>query len=942
MSLLENAQNVSIDHSSLTVVGRDQVSSSLVLIKGLNDQTALLQVNINRSVHTAHFYHYSVGGSTEGTNQAAAGPPDVPTKDAPSPSPLFQGRRFELEKLKEYFKPRSPGEPRSRRAILLYGMGGIGKTQLSRKFAEETSDQFSYIFWIDGSTTETIALGLQNLPGVKLVSPDGSTRPILQWISGLEGEWLMLFDNAEEHIHGFVPPGNSGNILVTSRNRSVGRSTAFKTMEVEQMAEDDAVSLLLKASCLDQAPTPVALHDMARLIVDELQCLPLAVDQAGASIESGLCGINDYLQLYSSCRKRLLDDQSFKTASSYEQTVYGTWELSYKKIESISLASNISGVPFSPNEALTAIVILQVFAHLHHDNIGMEIFKAAWTKISKMDANERPIILHNHNLLQEDENGKWDELHFRNGIRVLLRFSLVKQGSSDTIYSVHPLVHSWSRDRLLLIQQQVRWQEARKFLGWSIQSLDSTTAGHRFRQHLVPHILANSQCYDWVQREDIDDHYDCRAFGQSLNEAGIWPKAEELFHKALEKCRRDLGPDHPNTLVSMTNLVSTIRHQGRFEEAEKLGVEVLNNCQRVLGMNHPDTLTSMTHLASIFWNQGRFDEAEKLGVEVFVICQMVLGSDHPNTLSCMNNLATVFQTQGRYTEAEKLEVEALTIHQRVLGPEHPDTLASMNNLALTFGCQGRFVEAQKLQMEALEICQRVLGEEHPDTLAIMGNLASTFQSQGRFARAERLQVEVLTFYQRVLGTEHPDTLTSMNNLAFTFHNQGKYADAKKLQMQVLDIRRQVLGREHPATLITMGHLASTFWEQGRYAEAEKLQVEVLDIRQRVLGQKHPATLISMGNLASIFWNQGRYAEAEKLQVEVLDIRQKVLGPEHPATLVSMINLATTFWNQGRFVEAEKIQVEVLATCQRVLGPEHPLTLDIMGSNLASIFKDQGT
>ena len=487
--------------------------------------------------------------------------------------------------------------------------------------------RFAFIFWIDGSTPETISLDLQNLPAAKLASPDGAVRPILQWISGLQDEWLMIFDNAEEHIHGFIPPGGFGNILVTSRNRSVGRSTAFRTMEVEQMTEGDAISLLLKASCLDQAPVSVALYDTAKAIVKELCYLPLAVDQAGASIESGLCGIDDYLRIYSNCRKRLLDDKPFRTASSYEQTVYGTWELSYKKIESISIAGNFpesqSRLPFSSDQALTAIAILQTFAHLHHDNISMEIFRAAWTEISGVETNERPTILDSHNLLQEDENGKWDELHFRDGIRVLLRFSLVKQGTSDTIYSIHPLVHSWSRDRLSLVHQQVLCHEARKLLAWSIRSLEPTTAGYQFRQHLVPHILANSQCYDWVQREEIDEYWDYQAFGQALDEAGRWLKAEELFHKAVEKCKRDLGPEHPSTLISMANLASTFRDQGRFAEAEKLEVEVLDICQRVLGPGHPETLTSMNNLACTFQKQGRFAEAEKLRVEVLDIRQRV-------------------------------------------------------------------------------------------------------------------------------------------------------------------------------------------------------------------------------------------------------------------------------------------------------------------------------
>ena len=51
---------------------------------------------------------------------------------------LFTGRRCYLERLWHYFDLRDSS--RSRRAFLLYGMGGAGKTQICLKFVEDSSD----------------------------------------------------------------------------------------------------------------------------------------------------------------------------------------------------------------------------------------------------------------------------------------------------------------------------------------------------------------------------------------------------------------------------------------------------------------------------------------------------------------------------------------------------------------------------------------------------------------------------------------------------------------------------------------------------------------------------------------------------------------------------------------------------------------------------------
>ena len=55
-------------------------------------------------------------------------------------SPRFTGQETYLAKLREYFE--LPTDNMSgRRCFLLYGMGGVGKTQIALKFAEENSDR---------------------------------------------------------------------------------------------------------------------------------------------------------------------------------------------------------------------------------------------------------------------------------------------------------------------------------------------------------------------------------------------------------------------------------------------------------------------------------------------------------------------------------------------------------------------------------------------------------------------------------------------------------------------------------------------------------------------------------------------------------------------------------------------------------------------------------
>jgi hypothetical protein len=60
-------------------------------------------------------------------------------KPRTSSSANFTGRGDYLTKLRDHFSVK-PDEPLRRKSFLLYGMGGIGKTQICLKFIEENSD----------------------------------------------------------------------------------------------------------------------------------------------------------------------------------------------------------------------------------------------------------------------------------------------------------------------------------------------------------------------------------------------------------------------------------------------------------------------------------------------------------------------------------------------------------------------------------------------------------------------------------------------------------------------------------------------------------------------------------------------------------------------------------------------------------------------------------
>ncbi len=320
---------------------------------------------------------------------------------------------------------------------------------------------------------------------------------------------------------------------------------------------------------------------------------------------------------------------------------------------------------------------------------------------------------------------------------------------------------------------------------------------------------------------------------------GLYPRAQSLYERALELCRRTFGPEDDQTLKTMQNLAIVMAHQGHYDQTER-------------------------------WNRQLFD-----------IQRRTRGPEDPRTLVSMSNLAVVLHQQGRYAEATQLNRPLLDIQRRVLGPEHRNTVRTIANLAAVLIDQGQFAEAEKLDREALDIQQKAFGPDNPDAIRTMSWLAIVLYNQQKYAEAEKWNRQTLESQRRVYGPEHPWTLLAMNTMAAILAAEDKYADAEKMYRQALDIQQRLLGKEHPDTLRTMANLVLVLASEHRYDEAEAMDRGALAIQRRVLGPQHPDTAASIYNLGCVMAQRGNKDEALSL------LRQAVDNGLPPQTDVNM-------------------------------------------------------
>ncbi|KAF2472617.1 uncharacterized protein BDR25DRAFT_284166 [Lindgomyces ingoldianus] len=176
----------------------------------------------------------------------------------------FVHRDAEMKELEQLLLETSPTASR-RNIVVVYGLGGIGKTQLAVEFARKHQCRFSSIFWLDGSSEASLKQSfvqlVQKLPRDQLTADivemldhsvldiDVVVRECLQWLSVPSNhEWLLIFDNVDRdpydkddsqayNVKSYFPHADHGSILITSRLASLlqhGAGVKVGTVAAEQ------------------------------------------------------------------------------------------------------------------------------------------------------------------------------------------------------------------------------------------------------------------------------------------------------------------------------------------------------------------------------------------------------------------------------------------------------------------------------------------------------------------------------------------------------------------------------------------------------------------------------------------------------------------------------------------------------------------------------------
>lgn len=163
----------------------------------------------------------------------------------------------------------------SRRTVILHGLGGIGKTQLSIAYAKRHKDSYSAIFWLNAKDENSLKQSFakvarqilrehpstgNQLKNVDMTETlDEGVYTVKAWLSLPDNtRWLIIYDNydtpslpgdsdpAAVDIREFFPESYQGSIIITTRSSQVKFGHTLHIRKLENV--HDSLTILANSS----------------------------------------------------------------------------------------------------------------------------------------------------------------------------------------------------------------------------------------------------------------------------------------------------------------------------------------------------------------------------------------------------------------------------------------------------------------------------------------------------------------------------------------------------------------------------------------------------------------------------------------------------------------------------------------------------------------------
>jgi Tetratricopeptide repeat/NB-ARC domain len=784
----------------------------------------------------------------------------------------------------------------------VYGLGGIGKTEIAVEYAHRHAADYDIVWWVRAEHPDRVSdsfvklgreLNLQDSAGNR----DRSIYTVTEALRKGEpyARWLLIFDNATspELISEYIPKGpSSGHVIITSREQRWRNVTKTDAIEVTKFPLEESISFLrkrVKSLRTDGPDGPgVPGYDDARRLAIELDNLPIAMDHAAAYLDETDASVDAYLELY---RKDPYGALSLPVDNEYPKAVAATWSVSTSLLDE------------------DAAEIFKLCAFFSPEPIAEELFLAGGGNVQAPRALRAVLS---------------DGRRFRLAVRQLHRYSLARIDGKRNVLIVHRVVQAVTRSTVGL-ERPNAVQEYRAAVHTLLAASDPLNPDRenndpqydRSLQHLRP--AGAIETDNPALRRLIINQV------RRLHLRGGFRDSLALGEEALKAWRVKLGPTNQQVLELAVEVGIALRLAERTEEAQRLNRETLELLRREYGEENETYLICANSYGADLRALGQFQEALDRDLKLLPLFERVFLPEHHRTLNVRNNLAADYRRLGRFRDALREDQLNCAERERILGASDLRTLASKDAVAFDLRGCGEYELALDMSREVIAALENRRRGDNPDVLNAHKGFAVALRKAGMHADALQESDDVLRRYANYYGeTRHRYTLRAAINHINDLRLAEDLAGAEEFGRRTLAQAEEMQRGSADIVYAARVNLAVVLRLQSNPAAAREKDEDAYAGISEYFGPEHPFALTAATNLASDLVAAGYLREGRQLGERILEISRRVRGESHPDTLAIAANLSLDLEACDDHKAADELREDTLGRYRQTLSMEHPI------------------
>ncbi|WP_285580732.1 NB-ARC domain-containing protein [Herbidospora sp. NBRC 101105] len=606
---------------------------------------------------------------------------------------------------------RAQGEADPSQIVVLYGMGGVGKTTLANQAAHLAAPFYGHArVHLDlGPAEDDAYLQFFRKIGLSDEEVPRSGRGLAYQAALRRGRCLLVLDNAvsAEQVESLLPYGDGCLTLVTSRSVLAGVDGARRIM-VAPMSDADSLVLLERivgADRLDADP------EAARAVARQLAGLPLA---------TRIVGTRMVLPRHARLPLGQLADQ-LKLGLRSSGARLNEFEDGQRGVGS-SLAVSYAGLPPDTARAFRLLAVLPL-ADYGPDAAGAAL------GVSAAEADGHLGTLVDAQLMMVR-----DRFVFHDLVRAFAREMAELDDPPEAAAEAFARCARWYADTAVALRAD-----------WPEDQADPAAMAWLSAERVNALAVLRQAHHDGLWR---DTHRLAWALRDMLKYRGLLADADDALALAVDAARED--GDAQAEVHLLVHLALVRRERGRFDGVADLYDRALAGA--AARGDQEAELWTLVHYGDYLCDRDRQEDALVQYARARAIHQA--NGDAHAEIWVIAHMADAYRGMGRHTEA--IEVSMAGLELSVALGDQNQVAWTLLHLGLAYGGAGQFAQGTSALTRALDH-QRLIGNT-AGQVTLLHHLARLHLSAGDLASARTAAGEGLTLAQ---GIGNPDLLNSL-------------------------------------------------------------------------------------------------------------------------------------------------------------------------------------